>query len=177
MPVTTRYQHRTDLYMSVLEQPLLLENILSHLSAADAVHLKMTGGSLVHEPRFQDTVDVFLESEYEDHQLQLFLRTMNEKLNDVYRETRAIDQYRKLNELYDYLLDHRYYIDSLEPCWSSFRDMLERRLIRDLENVDYEMYALFYLGEFFGTQVQAFNDDRGELVEYIRDRHGNMHIL
>lgn len=178
MPVTTRYRHYADLYMSVFEQPLLLDNILSHLSVIDVVHLKMTGGQLVNEPRFKDTVDVFLESEYEDHKVRIFLRNINEMINQVQETDETQDKCRRLNELYDYMLDHMYYINNPDSCWVAFNNMLEQRLIRDTESIEYGMYALYYLSQFFGIQVQAYNDDSsGGLVEYIRDRHGNMHRL
>lgn len=180
MPVKTRFQRHAELYASVLEQPLLLDNILSHLCAKDVVHLMMVGGPLVREPRFQDTIHEYLELAYEDHQLRVFLQHVNEKISHAQGLMYApiVEQCRALNELYDFLLEHRYYIDSPERCWVEFSRMLEKRLLRDTQSSEYGMYALYYLNEFFGIQVQAYNDnDTGELVEYVRDRQGNMIVL
>ena len=164
-------QHHAELYAAVLEQPLLLDKILSNLSPCDAVCLKLTGGSFVREPRFEDTLHLFLESKREEHEMFCFVL-----IDEIKQGCSLVDNIHQINRVYDFILFHKHYMEHED--FETFFETIEQKLIRETDSLEYGHYAIYYLFELFGIPVQAYMDDNtGELVEFVQDRHGRRHIV
>ena len=178
MPVNTH------LYETVLEQPLILENILYHLEARDLANLKLLGGPLMKDPRYQSVLDDFLDTEYicyekrlEEKRKEVFI-TQTQTLLDKSQQYNddQLQQFRLANDVFDYLDDN---LDMLKlPEFEVLDKCVESKLIELLfEYDDYCHYALYYLNRLFDIHVKMSNDpDTGELIQYIETREGNIEI-
>lgn len=188
MPVVTRYQRNKNLYESVLEQPLLLKNILSHLSAKDGVHLKLTNNMFTKQERLDDTLNLFLDGKYKEflqhsHEKKLnkFLKTVSNHLKKLENLSHVHFRYRivQANIIFDYLVDNAWFLD--EPDFKEFSNVVERKLINLLmeDTHEYGHYALHYLHVLFGIELKARPHPEFEdlLQEYILNRKGEMIVL
>ena len=108
MPVT-RYQRKRDLYESVFEQPLLLQNILAHMSAKDGVHLKLTNKQLTTQPRFDDTLSVFMTQKHAEyvqsvHDVKVvrFINQTTQYLQEFHTTQGVERRVRRANIVYDF---------------------------------------------------------------------------
>lgn len=180
MPVLTRYQEKAHLYETVLEQPLILENILSHLEARDLANLKLLGGPLMKEPRYQSVLNEFLETEYicyeEKRRRNEFIKQTQTLLDNSQQSDDTQQQIRLVNEMFDYLDDNK---DILKlPEFEPLDKCVERKLIELMfEHDDYCHYALYYLNRLFDIHVKMSNDpDTGDLIQYIETRGGILEI-
>lgn len=179
MPVTTRYQRASELYGKVLEQPLLLENILTHLTPKDAVCLHIAG---CREERFVDTCDRFLQKKYDDYLIRKENERNQEFINNVgvllhtAEQTQGIQlRIRRINDVYDYLCDNIWFKEV--SLMQRFIPIVQKKLIEFMVEYpdDYAHYALHYLDVLFDIKLMGHIDEEtGEFVEYIRDMDGNM---
>eukprot|EP00976_Prorocentrum_cordatum_P048911 986902-Prorocentrum_minimum.AAC.2 len=188
MPVVTRYQHNNHLYESVLEQPLLLENILSHLSAKDGINLKLTNNTFTKQERLDDTISLFLDKKYKEFlkhenqkKLNKFINTVGDHLKTFESLSNAHFRHRivQANVMFDYLVDNAWFLD--ETALKPFTDVVERKLINMLieDPFEYGQHALHYLQVMFGVQLNArphpeFEDS---IQEYIFNRKGELIVL
>ena len=187
MPVVTRYQHNKNLYESVLEQPLILENILSHLSAKDGIHLKLTNNTFTKQERLDDTLNLFLDRKYKE-----FVKEAHEKVEQIHQNGwRPFEKFESLshehfrhrivqaNVVFDYLVDNAWFLD--EPELNPFSDVVERKLINLLieDPFEYGHHALHYLHVLFGIELRARPHPEFEdlIQEYILDRKGQLIVL
>lgn len=180
MPVTTRYQHKARLYQQVLEEPLVLSHILTNLSSQDAVNLKTT----LKEPRFHDTIDDFLDDQFEVFQVEKEKEKRRTFIAAVYDFIRDFDesvnmdihyQIGRMNRLFDYLVDNQWFL--ADETFDNFQKVAERKLMNQLMEHPYEYahYALHYLEVLFDIHHNVFVDeDTQETIDYVRDRDGNM---
>lgn len=180
MPVLTRYQEKAYLYETVLEQPLILENILSHLEARDLANLKLLGGPLMKEPRYQSVLDEFLETEYicykENQRRNEFMTQTQTLLDKSQQYDDPQQQIRLVNDVFDYLDDNK---DILKlPEFEPLDKCVERKLIELMFDYDeYCHYALYYLNRLCDIDVKTRNDpDTGDLIQYIETREGIVEI-
>lgn len=181
MPVITRYQHKAHLYHHVLEEPLVLSHILTHLSSQDVVNLKTT---LKNEPRFNDTLDEFLDDQFEvylerkeQEKRKLFISTVHSFINEFNDSSNMDIHYRivVMNRLFEYLVDNKWFLS--DETFDVFQRVVERKLMNQLREHPYEYahYALHYLEVLFDIRHKVFVDeDTQEMIEYVQDREGNM---
>lgn len=182
MPVTTRYQRAARLYESVLEQPLLLHEIINHLSSADIVRLKMTGGGLCREDRFIDTVNLCLKKRHvqylelkEKEKCDKFCLDVRKLLTKTEQARGTANKIRHMNVLYDYLVDNRWFVEM--AYFKKLVDVVESKIIETIMSHpdDYLPFGLHYMEALFGIQMQLrVDEDTGELVEYITTRSGEV---
>lgn len=188
MPVVTRFQRNKSLYESVFEQPLLLENILSHLSAKDGVNLKLTNNTFIKQERLDDTLNLFLDSKYNEflkHSHEKKLTKFIKKVGDHLKTFESLsyahfrDRIVQANVVFDYLVDNAWFLD--EPELKPFTDIVERKLINLLieDPFEYGHHALHYLHVLFGIELKARpHPEFDDLIqEYIIDGNGNTIIL
>ena len=179
MPVTTRYQRASELYARVLEQPLLVENILTHLTPKDAVCLHIAG---CREERFVDTFDCFMHKRYDDYRVrkeeernQEFAENVAVLLETALQTPEIPLRIRRINDVYDYLCDNIWFKEV--SLLQNFVTVVQEKLIELLVEYpdDYAHYALHYLDVLFDIKLMGHIDEEtGEFVEYIRDMDGNM---
>ena len=176
MPVTTRYQHNAHLYETVLEEPLVLSLVLTHLSSQDAVNLKTT----FKEPRFNDTIDDFLKDRKvsrEKEKQDSFIDTVYSFIRD-FDESRNMDihyQIVQMNNLFEYLVDNRWFL--ADETFDAFQKVVENKLMHQLMEhpLEYAHHALYYLEVLFDIHHKVFVDeDNQETIEYVQDRDGKM---
>lgn len=184
MPVTTRYQNKAALYTQVLNEPLMLSHIVTHLSAKDIINLKTTLSK--QESRFHDTLNDVLIDQFDDY----VRKKKNEKqmsfMDDIQHLIHSISnsinmdiqfQIAQMNKLFDYLVKNKWFLT--DDMFDPFQKIVENKLIEQLITHPYEYshYAIYYLEVLFNVHVKMFVDeDTGEGIEYIQDRDGNMII-
>ena len=185
MPVT-RYQRKRDLYESVFEQPLLLQNILSHMSAKDGVNLKLTNKQLTKQPRFDDTLSVFMTKKHAEHlqtvhdtKVVRFIKQVTQYLQEFHL-TRTVEQrVRQANVVYDFLVENKWFMEINEL--QGLVRIVERKLIQMIVDSpeEYAHNALYYLSVLFGIEVKARPHPYflEEIQEYIEDSEGNIVLL
>ena len=182
MPVVTRYQSNRDLYESVLEQPLLLENILSRLSAKDAMNLRLTNNALTKQTRFEDTFTLFMKKKHETHLKKLhdikiinFINTVGDNLRHMENlGDGSEERIRQASVVFDYLVDNSWFLQ--EPEFEKFVDVVERKLLNILMVSPYEYgdKALHYLKVLFGINLNiSYGASEDDYEEYIIDSKGN----
>lgn len=171
----TRYQARRDLFNSVLDEPLLLDTILQHVSIEDAINLKLSGYSTDQNSRFHETIDMYLIKQRDTKQKE-FTKTMScfVKLID---DSSFEEKVRLLNNMYDFLVDNLWYRDHFKEL----DRVVEKKLIEFAKHQGYSHNALYYLSELYGIHVQAMYvedvDDDDPFVEFITDTQGGVHYL
>lgn len=178
MPVTTRYQRVSELYESVLEQPLLLENILKNLTPKDIVCLHIAG---CKSERFVNTIDYFLQQQYEYYLAQKdnarnheFVATVIVLLKKAEKAHGIPLRIRQVNDVYDFFCANMWFKEV--SLLRKFVPVVQQKLIKFLVEYpdDYAHYALHYLDVLFGIKLMGHIDEEtGEFVEYILDTNGN----
>lgn len=182
MSVTTRNPRAAQLCESVLEQPLLLREVLGHLSSSDIVRLKMSGGVICREERFLDTINNCLakrHSEYlkEEEKKRGFMKTVKELLLVAEQARGFANKVQTMNDFFDHLVENNWFVNM--HYFEQFICVVEDKLIETmfLWPVEYARYSLYYMEKLFGTKVECCVQDTGEPVEYIMSRSGEMIVL
>lgn len=181
----TRFTRKMNLYNQVLEEPNIMTNIVSHLSAKDVVHLIISNGNFTKEERFQDTIRVFLAKEKQSHdvrkqyeeetkQRMAFTRKSYSLIKALFSQYDIESRKNKFECLYDFLIENKrmmylpYFHDFKQVALNKLFEFLQNDVVKDLM----KERLLYYLDALFDIQVQTIRLPNA-IVEYIEDGRGN----
>ena len=179
----TRFQHKANLYATVFENPLLLNNILSHLEAKDCVNILTTNAPFTKENRFVETINIFLKNKKEvyekklkQNQIDIFHNTTKnifeiityyQYFNDSFNKEQ---HFRNINSLFDYIIKNEWIFEEHHDIEETeqFRIVIEKKLIEFMvQEPEYTWNSLYYLEKLCNICIKAENDENDELIEFI----------
>lgn len=163
-------------YLTVFEEPCMMTNIMSFLTPKDVVNLMLTNGDFTKEERFRDLYDGYMSRMKEKHYEELEIKRkmlFNKELKDIITGTNTC---AKCREMFDYIIKHMDILESSE--YRKFLRVLHDKLIEFLEDDEFVLDSVYYLGEMFGIYPKARpTDDDDEYEEYIEDLDGNIIVI
>lgn len=177
----TRYQYKANLYNDVLEEPNIMSNIIQHLSPKDVLTLIQSNGEFTHEPRFKDTISIYLQHQYKLHKERVEKRfwsnrrfVFNQTMKRIRLEFMNNFRLSKLDEMFECIRDNKDVLAHFD-C-EEFLDVTEQKLIEFIHHEDYGLNAIRFLGEIFNIYIKArpIPNTEDEFVEFIEDRKGNI---
>ena len=177
----TRYQRKANLYSKVLEEPNIMSTIIQHLEPEDVVMLLQSKGDFTREPRFKDTVALYLKHRrrlYEERVQKRYWKdrmcVFNQTMRRVQREFNHNYNLSRLDEMFECIRDNMDVLAHFE-CFE-LMEMTEKKLVEFVHHDEYGLNALRFLGEIFDIHVQArgIPGAEDEYVEFIEDRNGNV---
>ena len=175
----TRFQYKANLYATVFENPLVLNEILMHLDAKDSVNMLITNAPFTYTERFVDTINMFLMKKKDEYEQKL----KEKRMNAFHKETNNIfemiyeyqydnnnyvieEHFRHVNSLFDHILTNMWIFDDENNQY--FRLIIEKKLIEFvIEKPAYKSNALYYLEKICNIHIDAENDENNELIEFI----------
>ena len=184
----TRFQHKANIYATVFENPLLLNNILTHLEAKDGVNILITNASFTKEDRFVDTMHIFLTDRkdvYEQKQKENRMDKFHDTTQKIFRMITEYQHFnenfnkeqhfRNVNSLFDYIIENEWIFeehDDLEET-ENFKIVIEKKLVEFMiQEPEYTWNSLYYLEKLCNISINAENDENDDIVEFILTSDG-----
>lgn len=169
----TRYQHKRALYAEVMENPLILSNILSHLETIDGVNLMLSSKKFVESPVLKRETDEFIKTKKDEYKKKhdfvfemintLINQTKHDERNDTFRvET--------IYNIYNLIL--KYKTLAQKSFCESFYNVCKSKLIEFAFNINFTSEALYFLRKIYGIETYyEYSEDEidkyGDPVMYI----------
>ena len=179
----TRFQHKANLYATVFENPLLLNNILTHLEAKDGVNILITNAPFTKEDRFVDAMHIFLTDKKDEYEQKQKEKRMDEFHDTTQKIFRMITEYQHFNEnfnkeqhfrnvngLFDYILENEWIFEEHDDPeeTENFKIVIEKKLVEFMvQEPEYTWNSLYYLEKLCNISIKAENDENDELIEFI----------
>lgn len=151
MPVSTRSQYRTGLFKETMENPCVLQAILSckSLNDRDIVCLRQVS----KDPRFVDVIDHELEKKKRFKQkVKNTINTIRNYLISIEQTRGPENKTRILVQMYDYLCDNKWFVLDTSVS-NNFHQMTHQKLFEVIEQYPpFQKDAVRYLGLLFGLK-------------------------